>query len=120
MKQLKAREWLQLGLMFPLVLWGLFLFGYFMSPSRIEIGNSQSGKCYLPLYSYTELEPYAAVLCSVPNKGLSIVRIHSNSSAPITVNHPGDVIVISAIFVTSVIAWLLFARRMVSLYVPGL
>jgi hypothetical protein len=120
MRKLKAKEWVQLILMFPLAIWGVHFLGRWGSASLDNMGISSADMCYASLYKYSGQDPYIAVLCTVPNEGIAIIRAHAESLALMATNHPIDLLAISVVFFASMLAWLLFLKRVVAVYVPGI
>ena len=119
MTKLSAKEWLQLGLMFPFVLWAIGFSATILGGDSLSQGSSSLDTCYLPLYYYSGSSGYTAALCSLPQYGLALVRLHTDPSVQITINHTADVVLLSLIFIASVVAWLLFFRRIAVWYVPS-
>ena len=120
MEKLKAKEWLQLVLMAPLAIWVIVLLGRWGTGTLDNMGVSEASSCYSYLYTYSGQDGYFAAICDVPREGVAIIRAQTESLALIATNHPVDLAAIALVFLASLLAWLLFLKRVLSTYVPGI
>lgn len=111
MRKLEITEWIQLALMFPLVFWVIAFLSEHASLEESVFLAPEEGKCYLPLYTYQSEEPYLAALCIDSGHRLSIFRFYEGPDSYTSYNDAKDVVFISALFLGSVGAWLLFIFR---------
>jgi hypothetical protein len=122
MQKLKLIEWIQLFFMFLVILIIMGIGGQLTSPNEWLAGlsNSTSYTCYSILYFDSSSSPYVCAICKIPEAFPEILRVAPKQPATFTSNHLTDIVALIIVTIGGTISWGLYARKILSRYVPWL
>ena len=114
--------WLQLGLMFYVVLFFLSILVEYISPNKLvaSFERANSCNCFVKIYDYTAKPKYSAFVCIKPNSEIAILRIYPTDPVTYTANSFSDIVVFVLLFTSGIVLWIGFFLKMIKIYVPWL
>lgn len=118
--KLNIKDNIQLVFMFYILILVMMSFSNFMQHGKIVKGANAENTCFMPIYIYSGQPSYVASFCTSDSNTLFIARIFKANPSLNSYGNVYDYLFFIPTFILGISFWFLFAKKVLSNFVPKL